>query len=129
MQVLSTCAQFTYLIIFILQEEFEDTKGVIRIPKSKNRQHNDQKKKDRKTNIDLENTTQIRLNRLLFLKIKLIFVSGIGYIHNIYLSLLFSIRVILLCTKVCNKNIDYLLYCVLRMFGITFIGNTKSKKI
>ena len=31
------------------QEEFEDTKGVIRIRKSKkNRQHNDQKKKDKK---------------------------------------------------------------------------------
>ena len=30
-----------------LQEEFEDTKGVIRIRKSKNRQHNDQKKNDK----------------------------------------------------------------------------------
>jgi hypothetical protein len=30
------------------KEEFEDTKGVIRIPKSKkDRQHNDQKKKDK----------------------------------------------------------------------------------
>jgi hypothetical protein len=29
------------------QEEFEDTKGVIRIRKSKNRQHNGQKKKDK----------------------------------------------------------------------------------
>jgi len=28
-----------------LKEEFEDTKGVIRIRKSKNRQHNGQKKK------------------------------------------------------------------------------------
>ena len=27
------------------EEEFEDTKGVIRIRKSKDRQHNDQKKK------------------------------------------------------------------------------------
>jgi hypothetical protein len=37
------------------QEEFEDTKGVIRIRKSKNRQHNGQKKvqknKQRSTNI------------------------------------------------------------------------------
>jgi hypothetical protein len=33
----------------LLKEEFEDTKGVIRIRKSmKNRQHNDQKKKGRK---------------------------------------------------------------------------------
>jgi len=31
-----------------LKEEFEDTKGVIRIRKSKNRQHNDQKKKGQK---------------------------------------------------------------------------------
>jgi hypothetical protein len=39
------------------QEEFEDTKGIIRIPKSKkNRQHNGQKKKYKKTNSDLQNT-------------------------------------------------------------------------
>ena len=33
--------------IFLYQEEFEDTKGVIRIHKSKDRQHNGQKKKDK----------------------------------------------------------------------------------
>jgi hypothetical protein len=33
-----------------LQEEFEDTKGVIRIRKLKDRQHNGQKKKDRQHN-------------------------------------------------------------------------------
>jgi hypothetical protein len=38
------------------EEEFEDTKEVIRIRKSKtNRQHNDQKKKDKRTNNDLQN--------------------------------------------------------------------------
>ena len=38
-------------------EQFEDTKGVIRICKSKkDRQHNGQKKKDIGTNKDLENT-------------------------------------------------------------------------
>jgi hypothetical protein len=38
------------------QEEFEDTKGVIRIRDSKkNRQHNCQKKKDKWTNNDLQN--------------------------------------------------------------------------
>jgi hypothetical protein len=38
------------------QEEFEDTKGVIRICISKrNRQHNGQKKKDKRTNNDLQN--------------------------------------------------------------------------
>ena len=31
-----------------MQEEFEDTKGVIRIHKSKNRQHNGQKRKSTK---------------------------------------------------------------------------------
>ena len=37
-------------------EELEDTKGVIRIRKSKKgRQHNDQKKKDKRTNNDLQN--------------------------------------------------------------------------
>ena len=30
-----------------MQEEFEDTKGVIRIRKSKDRQHNGQKKNDK----------------------------------------------------------------------------------
>ena len=38
-----------------LQEEFEDTEGVIRIRKSKkNRQHNGQKKKYKRTNNDLQ---------------------------------------------------------------------------
>jgi hypothetical protein len=37
-------------------EEFDDTKGVIRIRISKkNRQRNDQKKKDKRTNNDLQN--------------------------------------------------------------------------
>ena len=41
------------------QEEFEDTKGVIRIRKSKkDRQHNGQEKKDKRTNNDLQNVTQ-----------------------------------------------------------------------
>jgi len=40
----------------LIQEEFEDTKGVIRIRKSKkNRQHNSQKKKNKGTNNDLQN--------------------------------------------------------------------------
>ena len=38
------------------KEEFEDTKGVIRIRISKNRQHNGQKKINKRTNIDLQNT-------------------------------------------------------------------------
>jgi hypothetical protein len=39
-------------------EEFEDTKGVIRMRKSKDIQCNDQKKKDKRTNNDLQNITQ-----------------------------------------------------------------------
>jgi hypothetical protein len=39
------------------EKEFEDTKGVIRIQQSKkNRQHNDQMKKCKRTNNDLQNT-------------------------------------------------------------------------
>ena len=38
-----------------LQEEFENTIGVIRIRKLKDRQHNSQKKKYKRTNKDLEN--------------------------------------------------------------------------
>jgi hypothetical protein len=36
-------------------EEFEDTKGAIRNRISKNRQHNGQKKKDKRTNNDRQN--------------------------------------------------------------------------
>ena len=40
----------------LLEEEFEDTKGEIRIRTSKkNRQHNGQKKKHKRTNKDLQN--------------------------------------------------------------------------
>jgi len=42
--------------MFSSEEELEDTKGVIRIRISKkNRQHNDQKKKYKRTNNDLQN--------------------------------------------------------------------------
>ena len=39
----------------IRSQEFEDTKGEIRIRKSKNRQNNDQIKKYKRTNNDLQN--------------------------------------------------------------------------
>jgi hypothetical protein len=45
-------------INFRLQETCTDTKGVIRSHKSKNRQHNGQKKRDKRTNNDLQNTSQ-----------------------------------------------------------------------
>ena len=37
------------------QEELEDTKGVIRVRISKNRQHNNQQKMYKRTNSDLQN--------------------------------------------------------------------------
>ena len=40
---------------FTKEEEFKDTKGVIRIRKSKNRQHNGQKKNYKRTNNDQQN--------------------------------------------------------------------------
>ena len=42
-------------IIIALSEDVEDTKGVIRIRKSKDRQHNGQKKKNKRSNNDLQN--------------------------------------------------------------------------
>jgi hypothetical protein len=44
-------------------EELEDTKGVIRIRISKNRQNNSQKKKYKRTNNDLQNI-HIKLDRV-----------------------------------------------------------------
>ena len=45
--------------------EFEDTKEIIRIRKSKkNRQHNGQQKKDKRTNNDLQNLTHKNKNRV-----------------------------------------------------------------
>jgi len=44
------------LLAITVKEEFEDTKGLIRIRMSKkNRQHNGQKKINEKTNNDLQN--------------------------------------------------------------------------
>jgi len=40
------------------EEEFEDTKGVFSSRKSKHRQHNGQKKEDKRTNNYLQNITQ-----------------------------------------------------------------------
>ena len=50
---------FTYFDIYsVLQEKFEDSKEVIRNRASKHRQYNGQKKKDKRTNNDLQNITQ-----------------------------------------------------------------------
>ena len=49
----------------LLTEDFEDTKGVITIGKSKkNRKHNDEKKRDKKTNNDQQNITQKTKDRV-----------------------------------------------------------------
>jgi hypothetical protein len=45
----------------MIQEEFEDTKGIIRIGISKkNRHHNGQKKRYKRTNNDLRNTHETK---------------------------------------------------------------------
>ena len=44
---------------------FEDTKGLFRSRKSKrNRQHNDQERKDKRTDNDLQNTTKTIKDRV-----------------------------------------------------------------
>jgi hypothetical protein len=45
------------VVLLLLQEKFEDTKGVIRNRKSYDRRHNGQMKKRKRTNNDLQNTT------------------------------------------------------------------------
>ena len=55
MQMFSKIMSVLNLGVRLSEEEFEDTKGVIRIRISKkDRQHNGQKKKDKKTNNDLQ---------------------------------------------------------------------------
>ena len=51
---------------FYIQEEFEDNKGVLRIRKSKKRQHNIQKKKYKRINNDLQNNTHKTKDRALW---------------------------------------------------------------
>jgi len=47
-----------YFSDWTTEEEFEDANEVITISKSKHRQYNGQKKKDKITKSDLQNTTQ-----------------------------------------------------------------------
>ena len=44
--------------LLVLKEKFKDFNGVLRSHKSQDRQHNDQKKKKKCTNNDLQNTIQ-----------------------------------------------------------------------
>ena len=50
--------------ISVYQEEFENIEMVIRICKLKDRQHNGQKKKDKRTNNDLQNITHKTTDRI-----------------------------------------------------------------
>ena len=53
------------MYVCFTSEEFEDTKEVIRVRKSKkDRQHNGQKKKDKRTNNDLQNITHKTKDRV-----------------------------------------------------------------
>ena len=51
-------------------EELADTKGVFRIRKSEDRQHNDQKKNDKRTNNDLQNIAQKTTDRVTRIPLK-----------------------------------------------------------
>ena len=63
------CTWSSFIVMFLCGalvqgcsvEEFEDTKGIIRIRKSKDRQHNGQKKKYKRTNNDLQ-SIHIKVN-------------------------------------------------------------------
>ena len=54
----------TVLYKYLCQEEFEDTKGVSRIRKSKDRQYNCQEKKYKRTNKNLQNITHKTKDRV-----------------------------------------------------------------
>ena len=51
-------------------EELADTKGVFRIRKSEDRQHNDQKKNDKRTISDLQNIAQKTTDRVARIPLK-----------------------------------------------------------
>jgi hypothetical protein len=71
-----------------MKEEFEDTKGVITIRKSKkNRQHNREKKKHKRTNNDLQSTTQ-KTKDLIFIMVKYLQIIREFHYSNYLLFLL-----------------------------------------
>ena len=51
------------MFVDVLYKKFEDTKGVIRICNSKDRQHNGQKEKKRRTNNVLQNSITVKISR------------------------------------------------------------------
>ena len=56
--------------MIIFRIEFEDTKGVIKIRNSKDRKHNGQKKKDKRTNNNLQNITHKTKDRVTWTQLK-----------------------------------------------------------
>jgi hypothetical protein len=58
-------SQLLFITYYWRKKEFEDTKGVIRIHKSKDRQHNGQKKKDKKRSTKHVHKTRDRVTHTL----------------------------------------------------------------
>ena len=71
---------------FLVRRSFDDTKGAIWIQKSKKeRQHNGQKKKDKMTNIDLQNITHKTKDRVIRTP------SKVSWAHNYMSTFLFRL--------------------------------------
>ena len=121
----------------------QDTKGVIRSRESKKvRQHNDQKKKDKRINNDLQNITQKIKDRATQILLKPRVNSGGP--EGLAVSLPHATAILLLLN---DTNIiwygnhaghqytiyqwkrRYQIYCVLHVSGITFIGYAQYRKI
>jgi len=77
-----------------MEEEFEDTKGVIRIRISmKNRQHNGQKKKYKRTNNDLQNIhIKLKIERIKGPKLHNTEISQIWKFYPIFIFHLISME-------------------------------------
>jgi hypothetical protein len=106
-------------------EEFEDTKGVIRIHTSKkNKQHNGQKKKDIRTNKDLQNIyieQQFEACMILFPKISIrerIYIS-VTLVSQSCFIVLWKKMYMLFSNKIClAKNLNSLSWSVWGYFFI-----------
>jgi hypothetical protein len=93
-----------------IQEEFEDTKGVIIIRISnKNRQHNGQKKKYKKTNNDLQNK---------HIKLKIANSSCIVLFFNKFYSQLYRNGI----EKICAYASSLIFTCTRHTFSNTYLS-------
>ena len=59
----SLCRIYSFILAMECVRNFEDTKGVIRIRKSKNRQHDGQQKKDKQRYTKYTHKTEDRVTR------------------------------------------------------------------